>query len=230
MFNLTVKEEKRQSSDKKFFITREKCIILLSDSLFTLNIEDSDMQLDNNDDITIRVEDIQTRLKTYDLIHVLYLLKVDQQDKNTLILVQIILSMTFRIYQSILFELLFDNSNVLVKTIPYKNQSDLRRFSCQCVNNTTGLKLQRTSSSFQRVKRKDQSFYSSLSEVVIMERRVKDISLKDFKVKTSLLLFLNFTLSFIVYLCLINYLQILPNICFIPFKSLLFLILTTYLE
>ena len=72
-FNHIVTKDKRPTSAKELTILRETATKALANSFSLLLIEDSDKQLANTYEITMRVEEVRAHLKTYDLIDVFFL-------------------------------------------------------------------------------------------------------------------------------------------------------------
>ena len=85
-FNTIPRSETEISTpDKELTKLRETATTPLANSFSLLSIEDSDKQLANTYDITMRVEEVRAHLKTYDLIDVFFVLNVDNNNENVLL-------------------------------------------------------------------------------------------------------------------------------------------------
>ena len=84
-FDPIVNKANRPTSDKELTKLRETATTPLANSFSLLSIEDSDKQLANTYDITMRVEEVRAHLKTYDLIDVFFILNVDNNNENVLL-------------------------------------------------------------------------------------------------------------------------------------------------
>ena len=71
-FDPIVKKANIPTSDKELTKLRETATTPFANSFFLLSIEDSDNQLANTYDITMRVEEVRAHLKIYDLIDVFF--------------------------------------------------------------------------------------------------------------------------------------------------------------
>ena len=71
-FDPIVKKANIPTSDKELTKLRETATTPFANSFFLLSIEDSDNQLANTYDITMRVEEVRAHLKMYDLIDVFF--------------------------------------------------------------------------------------------------------------------------------------------------------------
>ena len=83
-FDPIVNKEKKLTSDKELTKLRETATTPLANSFPLLSIEDSDKQLANTYDITMRVEEVRAHLKTYDLIDVFFK-NVDNKNEDVLL-------------------------------------------------------------------------------------------------------------------------------------------------